>query len=195
MPATPSPGLLRWLVPVLIVVVSLTVGGGLLARELYQPPRRDDGPATSVRATTPWPPGRQPGSPKVGFTGDAAAHPEAEPVRRLLQEHFDAINARDYDRWARTVVAERTQTQPRPEWLANYRSTRDGSILVYRIEAAPNGLTVLIGFTSTQDVADAPPELPEACIRWRLALPLARQHDGWRIDTLPAGSTPEYTSC
>ncbi|EHR49694.1 hypothetical protein SacmaDRAFT_1416 [Saccharomonospora marina XMU15] len=180
----------------LVVVSSLTVGGGLLARELYQPPRRDDGPSASVRTTTPLPPARQPGSAKVGFTGDAAAHPEAEPVRRLLQEHFDSINARDYERWTRTVVAERTQAQPRSEWLANYRSTRDGSILVYRIEAVPNGgLTVLIGFTSTQDVADAPPELPETCIRWRLALPLARQQGGWRIDTLPAGSTPEYTSC
>lgn len=200
MPATPPPGPLRLLVPVLIVVVSLTVGGGLLARELYQPPRQG-GDIHDLRAavpttTKPVPPVRQPGPAKVEFTGDAAAHPNAEPVERLLREYFDAINTRDYDRWTTTVVAERVRAQPREEWLANYRSTRDGSILVYRIEAAPEGgLTVLLGFTSTQDVADAPPRLPEPCIRWRLALPLTRQYGEWRIDTVAEGSTPEYTSC
>lgn len=196
MPATPPTGPLRLLVPVLVVVVSLTVGGGLLARELYQPPRQDQDPPATGSTTTPLPSVRQPGFAEVEFTVDAAAHPAAEPVERLLVDYFGAINARDYDRWTTTVVAERVRAQPRAEWLANYRSTRDGSILVYRIEAmAQDALTVLLGFTSTQDVADAPPELQETCIRWRLALPLVRQYGGWRIDTLAAGSTPEYTSC
>ncbi|PXY28339.1 hypothetical protein BAY60_12100 [Prauserella muralis] len=182
--------------PVLIVVVSLTVGGGLLARELYQPPMADEDVRPTRPTTAAVPAGRQPGPGRVELTTDAAAHPQAEPVRALLQAHFDAINRRDYDQWAGTVVTARVQAQPRQEWLANYRSTRDGSILVYRIEAAPGQrLTALIGFTSTQHVADAPPDLPRDCIRWRLALPLTQEYGEWRIDTIPAGSTPEREPC
>ncbi|WP_228713886.1 MULTISPECIES: hypothetical protein [Prauserella] len=191
----PGPPRPRWLVPVLIVVVSLTVGGGLLAREIYQPP--DDEDVAASQPTTPsLAPEQQPGPGTVQLTADAAAHPEAEPVRQLLQAHFDAINGGDYDLWSTTVVAERVQAQPRREWLANYRSTKDGSIRVHRIEVAPEQrLTVLVGFTSTQDVTDAPPDLPEPCIRWRLAFPLAHEDGEWKLDTVPAGTIPERAAC
>ncbi|WP_307849432.1 hypothetical protein [Qaidamihabitans albus] len=195
MPLTPSNSSLRWLLPVLVVVVSLTVGGGLLTRELYHRPAAGE-IAVSRSATSSLPPGREPGSPRVELTADAAAHPDSERVRQVLQAHFDGINRRDYDLWASTVVEDRIRAQPRREWLANYRSTRDGSILVHRIELAPEErLNVLVGFTSTQDVADAPPELPETCIRWRLTLPLSLEGDRWKLDTVPAGTTPEREKC
>lgn len=183
--------------PVLIVVVSLTVGGGLLARELYQAPQGSaEEEAAATPTTTSLAPEQQPGSSRVELTADAAAHPEAEAVRTLVQTHFDAINARDYDLWSTTVVTERVQGQPRRDWLANYRSTRDGSIRVYRIESAPRDqLTVLLAFTSVQDAADAPSELPEDCIRWQLAFPLTAEEGGWKIDTVPAGTVPERTRC
>ncbi|PRX48459.1 hypothetical protein B0I33_104275 [Prauserella shujinwangii] len=196
MPPSPTPNPLRLLVPVLVVVISLTVGGGLLARELYHPPAGRSQEPVTASTTSSLGPERQPGSSRVDLTTDAAAHPESEAVRRLLQAHFDAINERDYDAWTTTVVWSRIEAQPREEWLVNYRSTRDGSIVVHRIEAGPDErLNVLVAFTSVQDVADAPPDLPEPCIRWRLNLPLAREQGAWKLDTLPAGTTPERTPC
>lgn len=192
---------LRWLVPVLIVVVSLTVGGGLLARELYQEADLSSSitvagirPQSPVTASLP--PQQQPGSPTVELTRDAAAHPDAGTVRDLLQANFDAINAGDYDAWASTVVAERIAAQPRDVWLRDYQSTKDGSILVYRMQqTADQRLTVLIGLTSTQDVEDAPPDTPSGCIRWHLTYRLVESSGEWKIDTLPEGTTAEYEAC
>jgi hypothetical protein len=196
--ATALPGRVHWLIPVLIVVVSLTVGGGLLAREFYQAPRT--GYRTQATSPSPRPtslaPHQQPGSARVRLSADAAAHPRAEPVRKLLQAYFNAINTRDYNLWSTTVVTARIKAQPRQEWLSNYGTTKDGSIVVYRIDAAPEKrLTVLLGFTSTQAIADAPPELPRRCIRWHLALPLVREYGGWKVANLPAGTTPQRSAC
>ncbi|MBK1786702.1 hypothetical protein JHE00_20440 [Prauserella sp. ASG 168] len=182
--------------PVLIVVVSLTVGGGLLARELYQTPSTAEPAVANDPAPPPLRPQQQPGPPTVELASDAAAHPEAEPVRDLLQRHFDSINAGDYDRWSNTVVAERVQAQPRKEWQKNYQTTRDGSIRVFRLEAAPeNTLTALIGFTSTQDASDGPPDLQEPCIIWRLAFPLTQVGGEWKIDAVTTGTIPEREAC
>ncbi|WP_020671379.1 hypothetical protein [Amycolatopsis nigrescens] len=193
---TASTTRLRWLLPVLVVVISVTVGGGLLARELYRQPGGEPEPEATVAVSTPLAPSQQPGSPTVEFTPDAAAHPQETSIRRLLQTYFDAINSRDYDRWKSTVTRQRVQAKPAEEWRDDYRTTRDGSILVYRIEPAPDRrLRVLVGFTSTQDPRYAPPELPETCIHWKLIWPLAQEGGQWKLDTLPAGSTSEATKC
>ncbi|GAA1239686.1 hypothetical protein GCM10009676_25520 [Prauserella halophila] len=188
----------RWLLPVLVAIVALTVGGGLVAREVYQPPSRTSRPAapqTSAPSSSAEP-DEQPGPARVRLTGDAAAHPNAQDVRAVLQDYFDAINRRDYDLWVTTVVAERAALQREQEWRANYRSTRDGSIRVYRIEAAPDGgLTVLLGFTSVQDTVDAPDDLQSDCIRWRLAFPFTAAEGDWRIGTVPPGTVPEQSRC
>lgn len=182
--------------PVLIVVVSVTVGVGLLVRELYRIPAAEQGPLESRQAAASVSPARQPGPATVELTADAAAHPDGDEVRRLLQAHFDAINSRNYDLWTTTVVSERIEAQPRREWLSSYRSTRDGSVVVRRIEAAALGrLNVLVGFVSTQDVADAPPDLPEPCIRWQLTLPVSRAEGPLKLATVPAGTTPERSAC
>ncbi|SFO86388.1 hypothetical protein SAMN05421810_101228 [Amycolatopsis arida] len=196
MPADRTRVTLPWLVPALVVVVSLAVGGGLLARELYRPPEQPVDAVIATPTSTPLPPDQQPGSPMVRLARGAATHPEGEPVRRLLQAYFDAINGRNYERWKTTVTVERVAVKPKREWLTEYRSTRDGNILVYRIETAPQGrLQVLVAFTSTQDVADAPPGLPATCVHWRLALPVLREGGQWKLDTVPAGTTPEREPC
>ncbi|TWH18254.1 hypothetical protein [Prauserella rugosa] len=197
MPTTTLPHR-RWLVPVLVAVVALTVGGGLVAREIYQVPQSAadaTAPATST-APASAPPEEQPGPTRVQMAGDAAAHPEADAVRQVLQDYFDAINDRDYDLWVTTVVGDRAAVQPEDVWRANYRSTRDGSIRVYRIESAPEDqLTALVGFTSVQSATDAPDDLPSECIRWRLAFPLTAEEGEWRIGTVPPGTVPEQARC
>jgi hypothetical protein len=194
-PAPPSPQ--RWLLPVLIVVVSMMVGGGLLARELYRQPDPQPDAVLALPSTTTRPLEQQPGPSVVELTPDAAAHPQYENVRQLLQTYFDAINNRDYEKWKLTVTRIRIQAKPLADWLKDYHTTRDGSILVYRIDAlSDRALRVLIGFTSTQNPQDAPPELPDAsCVHWRLTLPVTQEQGRWRLDTVASYTTPEIISC
>ncbi|MEV7552572.1 hypothetical protein AB0N89_23420 [Amycolatopsis sp. NPDC089917] len=186
----------RWLIPVLVVVISLTVGVGLLARDLYLRP--EAAPTAPIVSDSPTSvaPGAQPGSPAVEVTPDVFAHPQYQSVRQVLQGYFDSINDRDYPKWTSVVSRERAKTKTSAEWKKDYQSTRDGSILVYRVEpGAPNTLRVLVAFTSTQDVEDAPVYLPEACIRWRLVLPLRLESGSWRVDTTDGGTNPEHERC
>ncbi|WP_037313805.1 hypothetical protein [Amycolatopsis orientalis] len=186
----------RWLIPVLVVVISLTVGIGLLARELYRRPEAQPHEPVVTDSPSSVAPEAQPGSPIVEVTPDVFAHPQYQSVRQVLQGYFDAINFRDYPKWTSVVSRERAKTKTSSEWKNDYQSTRDGSILVYRIEpGSPGTLRVLVAFTSTQDVDDAPVYLPEACIRWRLVLPLRLESGSWRVDTTDGGTSPEHERC
>ncbi|HKN50926.1 MAG TPA: hypothetical protein VJX66_00430 [Amycolatopsis sp.] len=174
----------RWLVPVLVVVVSVTVGGGLLARELYRRPQASPSePIVVATSTAPLSPAQEPGPDKVGVTPQAAMHPQDDAVRNVLQTYFDSINTRDYKKWSTVVSNARRAAQPYDTWNKGVRSSKDGSILVYRIEAgAQNSLRVLVGFTSTQNVEDAPEWIQATCIHWRLMFPMVIEGNGFKID-------------
>ncbi len=119
-----------------------------------------------------------------------------QPVRDLLQHYFDAINSKSYDDWTQVVTSSRLHTTSRSEWSDDYRTTRDGSIVVYRIESAGTGqLVVLLRFVSVQDPSDAPPDFPYRCIRWHVVFPLAVEHGQWRLDAGETGATPQHQSC
>lgn len=172
------------------------VGGGLVAREVYRRPQSSPASVLALPSTEALSAGEEPGSPTVRLTPDAAAHPQHEIVRALTQTYFDAINKGDYDAWRTTVTRAKVQAQPRPEWVANYRTTRDGGILIHRIDPLPNGgLGVLIGFTSIQDPAAAPTELPADCLRWRLVFPLTLESGRWKLDSVAPAGTLEVFRC
>lgn len=193
----PEWGTARWLAPVLVVVVSLAVAGGLLARDLYQR-EEPDRAAAEVPAASALKPSEQPGPREVKLTPDAANHPYGDTVSSLLQSYIDGINGRNYDRWKTAVTVERVRKQPERQWLQDFRSTRNGSVLVHRIESTPNGtLRVLVSFTSTQDRDDAPDTLKETCIRWQLAWPLAQERGQWKIAPVPqgTGAVQVYRKC
>ncbi|OLF16585.1 hypothetical protein BU204_15995 [Actinophytocola xanthii] len=181
--------------PVLLIMVIVTATGGLLARNLYADP--DTGPSDVVQpSASSVPPEEAPGPRTVRGVLDATEHPLFESVRGVLQSYFDAINDRDYLRWTDTVTRRRLELQPEPVWRASYRSTRDGNIVVYRIELAETDQArVLLRFTSTQDVADAPSELPEPCINWNVVFPLVLEDSGWKIDSGPTTASPQHEAC
>ncbi|KAA9165886.1 hypothetical protein FPZ12_004950 [Amycolatopsis acidicola] len=183
--------------PVLVVVLCLMVGGGLLAREVYREPDSPPLSTLALPSTSARPLAQQPGPATVEETPDAAMHPQHEVVRQLLQNYFDSINARDYDLWKATVTKDRIQSKPKADWLKDYDSTKDGSILVYRIDAVSSqNLLVLVGFTSTQAPEDAPTDLPNAqCVQWKLALPVTQESGHWKVDMVPTYVTPEATAC
>lgn len=182
--------------PVLVAVVALAVGGGLLARELYQDPPAVGDQRPTPPVTTSMPPKQQPGSPRVRLAPDAAEHPASGPIRAALQRYFDGINQRDYELWAAAVVPERAMNKPPEVWLADYRTTRSGSIVLHRIQTLPDApLTVLISFTSTQDPEYAPEDLRRRCIHWRLVWPMTDEYGDWMLDTVPPGTTSEMEPC
>jgi hypothetical protein len=171
----------KWLfVAVLAVVVA--VGFGVAARAVYGKPVKVVKSAVALPPSDPVASG-EPGPSIVEFAGDALTHPLSEPVRVLLQNHFDSINERDYARWATTVTSRRIEDLPEDKWQLQYQTTKDGSIGVYRLEhPQPDQARVMVQFISVQDPEDAPPTLREPCIRWQVIYPLIKEDGAWRID-------------
>ncbi|MDX3194596.1 hypothetical protein PV458_39885 [Streptomyces sp. MN03-5084-2B] len=196
---TPAPSSRqRWLVPVVVVVLSVTVGGGLLAREIY---RRPDQPADDASSAVSTPAPSSVGAPAavagaVRMTDDAKRHPQAEAVRRLLEKYFTAINARDYSQWVAVVTDDRAAGQSQGDWKKGVRSTKDSDALVYRIERSQGAsLRVLVGFTSRQNVEDAPLFFREPCIKWRLVIPMELDNKALKIAAIDGGPPPEHEKC
>jgi hypothetical protein len=184
----------RWVLPVVLVAMIATAAGAIVARQIYASP--EPSPSAIRPNESQLPPGEQPGSTTVGGTKDATAHPLYETVRALLQTHFDAINGKRYDQWRSVVTERRAKNQPERDWRTAYRSTRDGTIVVQRIETGPvDTARVLLSFTSVQDVRDAPLELPEHCIRWRAVFPMVLESGVWKLDSGPASSAPQHDAC
>jgi hypothetical protein len=189
----------RLLLPVVLLVAAATAGVGVLAREVYQRPAQAQGDQIAVPSSGPSssvPRSAQPGSGTVQLSIDASQHPDGQRVRAVLQQFFDAINNHDYDQWAKTVTAHRVSQTPMSRWMSDYESSRDGTILVHRIESiTPTRLRVLMTFTSTQDVAKAPAELQADCIHWRVVYPLQEERGALRVDLGTEGSTSQFSPC
>ncbi|GAA3051173.1 hypothetical protein [Actinokineospora globicatena] len=188
----------RWLLPVILVAVVVAAAAAMVARELYATVavERQAQPAPILPSAGTIPISAQPGPRDVRATQDATGHPLYETVRQLLQTYFDAINGKNYARWKTTVTDARVKDMPEDTWRAAYRTTQDGSIVVYRIETGPvSSARVLLTFVSKQDPADAPLELPAECIRWNVIFPLADVEGEWRIDAGPTGASPQHDRC
>nr|BFE54480.1 hypothetical protein GCM10017745_79070 [Saccharothrix mutabilis subsp. capreolus] len=187
----------RLLLPTVLVVAALTAGAGVLAREAYRRPVQAVGDQIALpTASSSVPRSAQPGPPTVQLSIDAALHPDGQRVRELLQRYFDAINAHDYEAWAKTVTADRVNRTPRIRWESDYESSKDGTIQVHRVETVTAGrLRVMMTFISTQDVAKAPAELQADCIRWRVVYPLQEEAGSLRVDLGTEGSSSQFTAC
>jgi hypothetical protein len=166
---------------VAVVVLVAAAAIGVVLRDVRQASAAGGtDPATSTTAAVAA--SQQPGAKTVVFVADAAAHPDAARVRALLQNYFDAINQGNYQLWSSTVLAQRTRDTNKNDFLTQYRSTVDTSIVVHRLEAWPGGgLLALISFTSVQDPAYAPPDLRVRCLRWRVSYPLVTEAGQLRI--------------
>lgn len=184
-----------WLLPVLLITVIATALGALVARGVYTDPPPTLPPVVQPSSSSV-PREEQPGPAAVQGTADATAHPLYRTLQPLLQTYFDAINEKDYARWAGTVTEERLAQQSEDKWHADYRTTRDGSIVMYRIEARGNGTArVLLRFTSTQEVEASPPELPAPCIHWNVVWAFARDRGEWKLAAGPTSATPKHEEC
>ena len=182
------------------VVLVLTAVGGLVARSIYQPAASASTPPVAAPPPTSAPtsgtPIKQPGSPKVQLSADAAASPYGATVQNLLQVYFNSINDVNYQEWESVATPALIQENPQPKWLDGYRSSQDGSMYVYRINTSPGGeLRVLMTFTSTQRLDQAPPFAKFTCINWSKVFPVVNKN-GWRVDVNPQDSpAPPAVQC
>ncbi|MBV9162564.1 MAG: hypothetical protein JO309_09630 [Pseudonocardiales bacterium] len=164
---------------VVFVVLAGAVGAGVLVRDL-QPAAGVARHGSTGNKAAPRPP--EPGSATVVLVEDVALHPDADQIRKVLQKYFDAINAGDYQLWRSAVIPQWARDLGEGAWHGQYRSTLDGSIVVHRLERrAGGGLVALTSFTSLQNPADAPPELPVRCLRWWVSYPLIGEGDQLRL--------------
>jgi len=186
---------LRWLVPIALTILAVAVGVGVLGRDLYRQ-RAQAAPPPVYPSNSSVPLEKQPGDPQVHVTSDVFYHPLYDQVTRLIQTFFDSINLKSYDKWKLTATRSRIDAIPRNKWETDYQSSHDGSIVIYRIQrTGPETAIALISFTSTQDVADAPPEFPEHCIKWHNVVPLALESGQWKMSSGPAGQAPQRERC
>jgi hypothetical protein len=184
------------LLPVLLIAVIATALGGLLARDLYSEEPASPPPTVVATSPSPGPSGEQPGPSTVQGTIDAVAHPLYPTLRGLLQTYFDAVNAKDYRRWSSVVTYERQANQPEQEWRKEYNTTKDGSIVMHRIEARGDGTArVLLTFTSTQAKENAPQELPVPCIHWNVVWAFSTEDGEWKLAAGPTSATPQHEAC
>jgi hypothetical protein len=155
---------------VTVAVLVAAVGAGVIVRELRPTAEVVGGGSAGNKAP---PRVSQPGPTTVALVEDAAVHPDADRVRTVLQKYFDAINAGDYQLWRSVVTPQQARDTGEAAWRHQYRSTLDGSIVLHRLEPrVGGGLIALLSFTSLQDPADAPPDLPVRCLRWWVSYPL-----------------------
>ncbi len=167
---------------VVAVVFAGAVGAGVLLRELQ--PAAGAADAASI-GNNPPPRAPEPGPATVAVVEDVAVHPDAAQVRALLQRYFDAINAGDYKLWRSTVTPQQVRDTGESAWREQYRSTLDGNIVLHRLEPrAGGGLVALLSFTSVQNPADAPPELPVRCLRWWMSYPLIGEGNELRLGSV-----------
>ncbi|KAA2264319.1 hypothetical protein F0L68_07825 [Solihabitans fulvus] len=197
-PAQASRASARWLWPVVALVVATSVAGGLLAREYYHRPQDQTPRPVAVQPSVQQsvPRSEQPGDGAVKLSIDAAAHPDGEQVRAMLQRMFDAINSRQYAAWLAVVSARRSVPIAEEAWQSGYETTRDGTILVQRIETTgDSNLHVLLSFVSTQKPEKAPAEMPLPCLRWRVVYPMVFERGVLKFDPGVESKVPSYEGC
>ncbi|RJQ80390.1 hypothetical protein D5S17_07955 [Pseudonocardiaceae bacterium YIM PH 21723] len=171
---------------ILVLALVAATGLGLLARDVYRPAGLTSAGTESAPPTMV---GEPPGELKIWTTADVDLNSRRDELVDLLGRHFTAINTRNYDAWASTVVPRRVAEYPRGKWLGDFSTSRDGTVNLYRVEAAQGGaLRLMLSFVSTQDLAHAPPDAQYTCLQWRAVYSLIDTAAGLRLDSVTSGS-------
>lgn len=207
MPTEPNRPSRWWIAPLLGLVVVVTAVGALVAHNLYQrptvtPPQTLPAPA-STSSSQPAVIGAEPGSPTVQVTADVQNSPLVGKVRDALQKYFNAINVKpvnsqQYLAWRSVVAANLASKESEQKFEDGYKTTRDGTIMVYRVDIAPDdSLRVLLSFHSTQELDSAPSDFQHTCIEWHVVWPLSSEDGGvsLKVDSGMSGATPQRQVC
>jgi hypothetical protein len=177
------------LVPVVLVLglVVLVVAGALSGDRAAAVARASIGDTGPVLAGAPLPADGSAGSATVELSPAAAAHPQAAAVRDLVQRSVDARNGGSYDAW-RATIAQSVRTAA-DVFATETRTMRTGSMVLRRIDPVGRGeLVVPLGYITTQDPADAPPDVRVPRLCWQVSAVIEAGSNGLRLLVPRAGS-------
>lgn len=128
--------------------------------------------------------------------------PPAEPdpvlagVGKTLQNHIDAINARDYRKDMRQFSATGRADSTPEQWYDDYATTYDDLLRIEQVTGPPAEPLVLASFRSRQDPGYGPVGAEDArCLHWSIEYEMARQGARWVISGSNGVGDPPWTRC
>jgi hypothetical protein len=163
-------------------------------RQASPPPRSPAAPSPSSMAAP---------SPSVPVPGGAPAvvamapglsqAPDAAQVDGFLVSYFTAINAHDYQQYARLLVPARRAQLSAAAFARGYGTTTDTGASMVGISRTGRGVAATVTFTSEQRAA--PGADVTSCTYWDITLYLQRQGGALLIGSPPAGYHAYHHSC
>jgi hypothetical protein len=120
----------------------------------------------------------------------------AEPaVLAFVRSYFGAINAHDYQAYARLLDPGQAATETRARFDDGYSSTIDSAATLAGISAfGDRGEAAAITFTSQQDPAQSVTGT-DSCDHWAITLYLEPGGSGDVLGTAPAGYRARHQAC
>lgn len=153
------------------------------------PPTTD--PAPSSASSTPGTSGAAL-DPPVALSAQAANHPDATAIQKLVSLNFKSINTLDYQLWVDTVTPEQSAAFGPERWLDAYRTSKDSTIEIVSID--PDSRWITMTFNSSQAIDKAPPDARSTCLNWRVVLPVVTVNDKLRLAKSVEGLS-KYSGC
>jgi len=143
------------------------------------------GPSPSRPGPSPSPPGPAPGGAAtvVTMAPGMSQAPDAAQVDGFLVSYFTAINAHDYQQYARLLIPARRAQLTAADFARGYGSTADTGASIVGISATGPGVAATVTFTSQQRAA--PGMAVTSCTYWDITLYLRRHHGTLLIATPP----------
>ena len=149
-------------------------------------------PAPSVPAPTPpAPPGG--GAAVVTMAPGLSQAPDAAQVDGFLVSYFTAINAHDYQHYARLLVPARRGQLSAAAFARGYGTTSDTGASIVGISVTGRGVAATVTFTSEQRAAPCA-DVP-GCTYWDITLYLQKQGGTLLIGTPPPRYHAYHHSC
>jgi len=123
-------------------------------------------------------------------------HPVLAGVRQTLQNHLDAVNARDYHEDMRQFSAEIRADSTPGQWHADYETTYDDQLQIGSVTGPDTSPRVSATFRSQQDPGYGPEGAEDAtCLIWSIEYEMTQLGDRWVISGADGVGDPPWTRC
>jgi hypothetical protein len=149
-------------------------------------------PSRSASAS-PVAPAPRGGATVVTMAPGVSQVPDAAQVDGFLVSYFAAINAHDYEQYARLLIPARRARLTPAEFARGYGTTTDTGASIVGISPTGSGVAATVSFTSQQRAA--PGADVTGCTYWDITLYLRKQDGGLLIGNPPAAYHAYHHSC
>ena len=119
--------------------------------------------------------------------------PQAARVNGFLASYFTAINAHDYQQYARLLIPARRAQLTAAGFTRGYGSTTDTGASIVGISPTAHGVAVTVTFTSQQQAS--PGTEVTGCTYWDITLYLQKQAGTLLIGNPPPGYHAYHRAC